>query len=206
LSLDPEHREFEAKKEFGAECLDRRNQRRNKALLTPASLSSRGGGGGGGGNWAQLQERVSRLEELLGVEARLQYMPLPPLMPPEGQPGKRFFPYRYRLRQAAAYRASTVVGTLRRLEEMLLALDWAVYDLAEVAYASSAATSVVSEASTFPVPRALTVRVWLGGDFKDDWSLAGSLDESSEDPFEMRRPPPEVVFPAEPERSAPRLD
>src|SRR5450631_400454 len=33
LSLDPEHREFEAKKEFGAECRDRRNQRRNKALL-----------------------------------------------------------------------------------------------------------------------------------------------------------------------------
>src|SRR5450755_1666634 len=33
LSLDPEHREFEAKKEFGAACRDRRNQRRNKALL-----------------------------------------------------------------------------------------------------------------------------------------------------------------------------
>src|SRR5450755_1741744 len=28
LSLDPEHREFEAKKEFGAECRDSRNQRR----------------------------------------------------------------------------------------------------------------------------------------------------------------------------------
>jgi len=38
LSLDPEHREFEAKKEFGAACRDRRNQRRNKALLAGCSV------------------------------------------------------------------------------------------------------------------------------------------------------------------------
>src|SRR5450755_2519874 len=40
LSLDPEHREFEAKKEFGAECRDRRNQRRNKALLAESVESA----------------------------------------------------------------------------------------------------------------------------------------------------------------------
>jgi hypothetical protein len=39
LSLDPEHREFEAKKEFGAECRDRRNQRRNKVLLDDRSVT-----------------------------------------------------------------------------------------------------------------------------------------------------------------------